>query len=115
MNFVGGLFLPLTCQSQALDSFHVHIDSKAIIYAMDNIMDRFYSKQTSTVFMMEQSSLAVSRNLEPEGLVDELMRIRNNDDISMCYVLESHIERSIEIYKHRFFNIFVVDSYDSFR
>lgn len=79
---------------------------------MKVILDRFYLKETSTVFIMTKSSLANSPNLKPNEIVGEI--IRSNNQVSMCYVLEEHLVNNSEVF-NRFFNIFVVDNYDSFR
>lgn len=62
-----------------------------------------------------QSSLDERVNPEPNEIVSEI--IRNQNPVSMCYVLESQpmvYDDDDEMYS-RFFNIFVVDSYESFR
>lgn len=89
-----------------------YVESKALTRALEDILERFYSKHTSTLFVRMHSSLSVRDNPDPNEIVNEM--IRNQNQISMCYVIESQSTIHDEM-SNRFFNIFVVDSYESFR
>lgn len=90
--------------------------SHAIVNALENIMNRFYSKWTSTVFITQQSSLTIARNgylTRPNEIAGEMMRVGSNHGFSVAYVIENCTQKNWSY--HRFYNIFLVDSYDSFR
>lgn len=106
---VFGAIILLDCSSLGFNSSQ--LDSKPLINAMEVILDRFYSKETSTIFIMAKSALMIHKNLRPNEIVGEIIRY---NQIPMCYVLEERLANSSEIF-NRFFNIFVADNYDSFR
>lgn len=91
----------------------IKIDSRPIVYALKNIMDRFYNNRTSVVFITMQSSQVNSGGLKPAEVAGEMIRI-NSNRISMTYVIENHMTMIHMQYPHTY-NIFLVDSYESFR
>lgn len=107
-----GIFLSVDCSTEMIDP--VPIESKVIVDALDNVMERFYKQRTTIVFLMEQSILSVnSSGLKPIEVAGELIRMENNR-ISMTYVIENHITLKQTGYQ-RFYNIFLIDSFESFR
>lgn len=89
------------------------IESKVIVEALDNIVERFYSRHTSIVFILEQSTLMTNSGLKPIEVAGELIRMESNR-ISMAYIIENHITLKLTDYQ-RFYNIFLIDSFESFR
>lgn len=85
--------------------------SQTMIHALENIVCRFYSDRTSTVFIMEQSSQANGGGMKPSEMVNELIR-RNRAELT--YVIENRITVN-HMQVCRVFNIFLIDSYESFR
>lgn len=87
--------------------------SSTIIHALENVLDRFYSKITPTVFITVASSLIANKyGPKPNELVGDIMRLKSKRS-SMAYVIGNqtiHFSRSPRVY-----NVFIVDSYDSFR
>lgn len=86
--------------------------SDVLVHAMGNIMNRFYNKQTNTIFILHQSSEAAPKTyeLKPLDVLGEI--IRNEEDLA--YVVEEHTALHSIGYS-RSFNIFIVDNYNSFR
>lgn len=97
--------------SEMLDP--ARIESNVIVEALDNVMEHFYSQRTSIVFIMEQSTLSVNSGLKPIEVAGELVRMES-DRISMTYVIENPITLKQMSYQ-RFYNIFLIDSFESFR
>lgn len=89
----------------------VELSSSSIVQATMNIVDRFYNQQSSTVFIMYQTSLAFAHSPNPNEMVGEIVQFVG-DRISSLYVVESHAS---EQFHHRNYNVFFIDSYDSFR
>lgn len=94
----------------------VQVQSKALVRVMEYVMEHFYSKRTSTVFITQQSSMQASDHMKPIEMVGEMVRTES-DGIPMAYVIEDHIkvDNDTDYFFHRFFNIFIVDGYESFR
>lgn len=92
--------------------------SSTIIHALENILDRFNSKIASTVFITVQSSLAKSNGPNPYEMAGDLMRLKS-EQITMLYVMgnEVHYNKTPVRYSRslRFHNVFIVDTYESFR
>lgn len=88
-------------------------ESKSIVYAMQNIVDRFYSEYSSNVFIMEKSNQTIKHDLKPIDLVGELIQI-GSDHTSITYVIETNGTFVFQRY-NRAFNVFFIDSYESFR
>ncbi|XP_055325489.1 uncharacterized protein LOC129579433 [Sitodiplosis mosellana] len=112
---VKNLFLALVGILSSVHLLHIipaQIESKVIVHALDNVLDRFYSPRTSTVFIVEQSSLTVTSGLKPIEVAGELIRMESNRT-SMTYVIENYIPLKKTAYQ-RDFNIFIVDCYESF-
>lgn len=80
------------------------IESSALIHALSNIMYRFYFKQTTTIFIMEPST---------SDIVDAMIKSQHDQTV-IAYVIESQITVNHNIV-YRTFNIFLIDSYESFR
>lgn len=87
----------------------IKADSRMLAHAMQNIINRFYSKHSSTVFILEGCNQA----LQSKELLGELTLI-GSDRVSITYVIENNVTTNPEILL-RHFNIFVVDSYESFK
>lgn len=86
----------------------VVIDSKILVKALDNVISQFYSKRTSNIFIAVRSSLNKSK-LTPDQMAGEILRNNKN-------VISFIIENNVTIRKYeRFFNIFLIDSYESFK
>lgn len=107
---VGGIFAMIPM----VRTINPKLDSQATVEALENIINRFYIDLTSTIFIMEQSSLTVWNGLKPNEIAGEMMRI-GSKQFFMAYVIENSIRTNIHLSYHRFFNIILVDSYDSFR
>lgn len=93
-------------------------NNSIIVRAMENIIGQFYSKQTSNVFIAFQSSQENNESSKPADVAEELIKL-DSSKVSMTYVIESNStinQMYLTINTHqRIHNIFVVDSYESFR
>lgn len=87
--------------------------SSTIIHALETVLNRFYRTTTPTIFLTAQSSLTKSNGPNPYEMVGDLMRLKSKR-IKMAYVVGNKIP---DRYSRtpRFHNIFIVDSYESFR
>lgn len=114
ISILGGILLSVHLSETLLTNTDpAQIKSKIIIQALDNVMDRFYGRRTTVVFIMEQSTLTANNGLKPIEVAGELIRMQCNRT-SMTYVIENHITLK-QMGLQRFYNIFLVDSYESFR
>lgn len=84
-----------------------------IVHAMQSIVNRFYTKHTPTIFITVRSSGTVKNGWKPEEIAGEIIRI-GSDHTSMAYVIENNITSIFERYNRRF-NVFLIDSYESFK
>lgn len=108
---LGGI-LSVIPESKTFDA--VPVESNAIVHAMLNIMNRFYTKHTSTIFITEQSlSLALKSGSKPLEIAGELIRIASQQ-AAVTYVIDNNVIFAHRRY-NRLFNIFFIDSYESFR
>lgn len=87
------------------------IHSNTIVHALENVLDRFYTKRASVIFIAVQSSRTGNNVSEPIEVAGEIIRIES-DRTSMTYVIEKHV--TTEAYQ-RYYNVFLIDSYESFR
>lgn len=87
--------------------------SSTIIHALETVLNRFYRTTTPTIFLTAQSLLTKSNGPNPYEMVGDLMRLKSKR-IKMAYVVGNKIP---DRYSRtpRFHNIFIVDSYGSFR
>lgn len=95
----------------------VEIESKVIVQALDSVLERFYSPRTPTInIIVEQStSTMVNSELKPIEVAGELIRMESNRTSNrMTYVIENHLAMKKPAYQ-RSYNIYVIDSYESFR
>lgn len=76
-------------------------------------MSRFYNRHTSNIFITEQSTRTVHSGFSPREISSEILRTGSNQ-MAMAYVIENHIKLNRMKY-YRVFNVFLVDSYESFR
>lgn len=87
--------------------------SSTIIHALKSVLDRFYRNASPTVFITAQSSLTKSNGPNPYEMAGDIVRLKS-EQITMAYVMgnkiPNHYSRS-----PRFNNVFIVDSYESFR
>lgn len=92
------------------------VESKIIIHAILDIMHRFYTRHTSTIFITEQSLPSAMRNeSNPLEIAGEMIRIAS-EQASMAYVIENNVTLAYEkSNRFRFYNIFFIDTYESFR
>lgn len=98
--------------SELLDP--AQIKPTIIIAALGNVMERFYSSnKTSIVYIMEQSTLTESNGLKPIEVAGEWIRMERNR-ILMTYIIENHVISKRTSYK-RFYNIFIIDNFESFK
>lgn len=89
------------------------MESKVIVDALDRVMERFYCQRTSIVCIMEQSTLTTNNGLKPIDVAGELIRTENNRTL-MTYVIENRVALKRTAYQ-RFYNIFIIDGYESFK
>lgn len=108
--FIGGICSSIRT-TETLDP--VDVSTPAIVRAMENIIDRFYRIRTKKLFIMEQTSVSMSHGPSPIEIAGEIVRFER-EHLSMAYVIENHTSAQFGSY-HRFFNVFLVDSYESFR
>lgn len=87
------------------------IDSRIIVRALENVINRIYTQRTTTVFIVVQTSFHKSNVLTPKETAGEMLRFENNN-VLFGSIIENNV--SLMVY-HRFFNIFLIDSYDSFK
>lgn len=87
--------------------------SLTIIHALENVLDRSYGKSTSTVFITVESSLTKSNGPSPYEMAGDVMRL-NSERITMAYVMGNKIPARYSR-SPRIHNVFIVDSYESFR
>lgn len=95
----------------------IETESKVIVQALDNVLERFYSRRTPTInIIVEQSTLTtVNSELKPIELAGELIRLESDrTSHRMTYVIENHLAMKKPAYQ-RSYNIYLVDSYESFR
>lgn len=108
--FIG--ILPWVRSSDLMHPTKIH--SKATVHALENILDRFYTKRTSIVFIAVHSSRTGNNGLKPIDVAGEVIRIESyRTSKRLTYVIEKHV--TVNQAYQRFNNVFLVDSYDSFR
>lgn len=105
---LSGVFSSI-CFSDILVS--IKSDSSALVYALENVITRFYSKQTSNLYIAVHSSWTENNDLKPIDIAAKMIQIQSNRTSIMTFVIGDHIEFD-EI---KFYNLFVIDNYDSFR
>lgn len=80
---------------------------------MQNVLNRFYNERTMTIFITEQSAPVTTRSsLQPLEILGEMIRIESKQ-AAVTYIIDNNITRYTG--QSRLFNIFFVDSYESFR
>lgn len=91
----------------------LQMESMATVHAIQNIVNRFYSMYAPTVFIMEQSLRTKSVSSQPCELAGEMIRI-GSEQSSIAYVIGNEITLNQQK-RPRHFNVFFIDSYESFR
>lgn len=91
----------------------VSIESKPLVHAIQNIMNRFYMKHTTIIYITEQTTLATRNGLKPRDLASEIIRFVS-EQAAMSYVIDDNVTLADRNF-NRLFNVFVIDSYESFR
>lgn len=76
-------------------------------------MNRFYTKQTTTIFITVRSTETVKNGWKPMEIAGEIIRIGSNHT-SVTYVIENNATFVFPRYL-RTFNVLLIDSFESFR
>lgn len=87
--------------------------SSTIIHALENVLDRFYENTTPTLYITAQSSLSKINGPSPYEMAGDIIRLKSKQ-ITMAYVMGNKIPDRYSR-SPRFNNVFIVDSYKSFR
>lgn len=107
---IGGI---LSSNSISIPINSTYANSEAMIHALQYILNHFYCKHTSNVFIMVQANqTSINDGLKPLELASELIRIESSQ-MTCSYVIESNVTARQNIYQ-RNFNIFFIDNYESF-
>lgn len=104
--FCGVLFS--ICHSEILIS--IKPDSTALISALENVITRFYSTQTSNVFIAVQSSRIWNTELQPIEIAGKMIQMQSKRNNVLTYMIGDHFNST----GIKAFNVFVIDNYESF-
>lgn len=87
--------------------------STVIVNAMHDILWNFYYKSASTITIRMRSNPTIHTEFKVDELVGQL--INNESEIHfLTYIIENTTKVLHQDYR-RYFNLFVVDNYESFR
>lgn len=87
--------------------------SRAITDAIHRILEDAFSKATSTMFVIEKSTLNHSTGLRPRDVLSDVLRTVQTGQ-SLSFFVANRIE-NVYSNERRHSNMFIIDEYTSFR